>query len=519
MRLLDLGMGVSGVQESMDSRQVLTHSAKISFDVNHMGSDLVGQYASRQLLREPYPYLNNVLAMGVRLLDVICVVAGSFIAFWVEKNWGLEQPHVGMLAPNVIAVLVFFLFPKKSKLLAFPKIRRFKAQFRYLVTPLLTAGLVFFLLCVLLSFTRDEVIRCTAEWLIISGFMLGLGRLGLSLLLYQPAIVKLLKRRVAIIGTGETAVELISKMSGDAGQTYALFGVFQDQPENGGLVKAGGNLQDLLRRSRREALHAIILAFQNENDSDARVREVALALRPVLSDIYVTPNLVSGFDRVLPCEYLGENPVFVVQRRPLSEVQSLEKGIVDLLLAALISFFILPFLLFVVVAIKLDSKGPIFFRQPRIGKNGKEFLVYKFRSMHTHMSDLMAATQTSRNDPRVTRVGRWLRKLSIDEIPQLLNVLKGEMSLVGPRPHAPHTRAGGLLLDDALAEYVLRYHVKPGITGWAQINGARGELVTIDDLKKRVTYDLEYIRRWSLLFDFKIMFLTVIREVFSRHAF
>lgn len=146
-------------------------------------------------------------------------------------------------------------------------------------------------------------------------------------------------------------------------------------------------------------------------------------------------------------------------------------------------------------------------------------MVYKFRSMHTHMSDLMAERQTSRDDPRVTRIGKWLRRLSIDEVPQLLNVLKGEMSLVGPRPHAPHTRAGGLLLDDALVEYVLRYHVKPGITGWAQINGARGELVTIDDLKKRVAYDLDYIRRWSLVFDFRIMILTIVREVFSRHAF
>ncbi len=127
--------------------------------------------------------------------------------------------------------------------------------------------------------------------------------------------------------------------------------------------------------------------------------------------------------------------------------------------------------------------------------------------------------QTSRSDPRVTRVGKWLRRLSIDETPQLLNVLRGEMSLVGPRPHAMQTRVEGELLNDVLSDYIVRFRVKPGITGWAQVNGARGELVTTDDLRRRVAYDLDYIQHWSAWFDIKIMALTVAREIVSNHAF
>jgi lipopolysaccharide/colanic/teichoic acid biosynthesis glycosyltransferase len=178
-----------------------------------------------------------------------------------------------------------------------------------------------------------------------------------------------------------------------------------------------------------------------------------------------------------------------------------------------------PVLAVVALAVKLDSPGPILFRQPRLGLNDRTFTILKFRSMYASSTDIMAARQTSKEDARVTRVGKWLRKLSLDELPQLFNVLSGDMSLVGPRPHAPSTRAGGQLLKDVMAEYVVRHQVKPGITGWAQINGSRGELVTTEDLRRRVTFDLEYIQRWSLWLDIKIVVLTVLREVFSKHAF
>ena len=181
--------------------------------------------------------------------------------------------------------------------------------------------------------------------------------------------------------------------------------------------------------------------------------------------------------------------------------------------------FFAPLLLIIAVAIKLDSPGPVLFRQKRRGLNNQPFMVFKFRSMFVHLSDIEASRQTTRNDPRVTRVGKWLRRLSLDELPQLLNVLRREMSLVGPRPHALNMRIEGELLDVASGDYLLRYSVKPGITGWAQVNGVRGEVVRLEDLRKRIEYDLEYIRRWSVRFDLKILFLTATREIISKNAF
>ena len=195
------------------------------------------------------------------------------------------------------------------------------------------------------------------------------------------------------------------------------------------------------------------------------------------------------------------------------------KQFLDYVLGTAALLFFAPLLLIIAVAIKLDSPGPVFFRQKRRGLNNQPFMVFKFRSMYVHLSDIEASRQTTRNDPRVTRVGKWLRRLSLDELPQLLNVLRREMSLVGPRPHALNMRIEGELLDVASGDYLLRYSVKPGITGWAQVNGVRGEVVRLEDLRKRIEYDLEYIRRWSVRFDLKILFLTATREIISKNAF
>ncbi|NHO32319.1 exopolysaccharide biosynthesis polyprenyl glycosylphosphotransferase [Acetobacter sp. LMG 1637] len=397
--------------------------------------------------------------------------------------------------------------------------RRFKGQVRYLGVALCFSVSVKILLLEIFFRSLGESFKLSMIWFFFVVVSLFFERCVVTFVLFLPSVVVRLQRKIAIIGSGEAATELAERISHDAGHTYGLFGMF-DVPSVQSIDNHSDNdLNALVKRSRHDPLHAIILAFSNIEIDEIFLKDVTLRLRQVLSDIYIIPSLVHGIDSALPVEYFGPSTLFVLQRRPLSEIQALEKSIIDFILALIGVVFLAPAFILVGLAIKLDSSGPVFFRQPRLGKNGREFLVYKFRSMHAHMSDSMADRQTSRGDPRVTRVGRWLRKLSIDEIPQLFNVIQGNMSLVGPRPHAPHTRAGGKLLDDALAEYVLRYHVKPGITGWAQVNGARGELVTVEDLRRRVNYDLEYIRRWSIFFDFKIMFLTIVREVFSRHAF
>jgi exopolysaccharide biosynthesis polyprenyl glycosylphosphotransferase len=277
-------------------------------------------------------------------------------------------------------------------------------------------------------------------------------------------------------------------------------------------------IDGLIGLSRSSGLDAIVIALPP--DEEERIATLTWQLRGVLADVLIVPYLTRGAYIPLPVQWLGGIAFMVLQRRPLNEFQAVAKRMLDLVVALVACvMFIIPLFIVTAIAIKLDSRGPVFFRQPRRGLNNRPFTVYKFRSMYAGQADIGCATQTSRSDPRVTRVGKWLRRLSIDELPQILNVLRGEMSLVGPRPHALETRVEGTLLNDAIDDYVMRYQVKPGITGWAQINGSRGELVTTDDLRRRVSLDLEYIQRWSVFFDLKIMVLTVIREIRSQHAF
>jgi lipopolysaccharide/colanic/teichoic acid biosynthesis glycosyltransferase len=180
----------------------------------------------------------------------------------------------------------------------------------------------------------------------------------------------------------------------------------------------------------------------------------------------------------------------------------------DLTLAVLALIWLWPCFLLIAVAIKLDSQGPVFFRQPRIGLNNHIFKIWKFRTMLAERADIMGGQLTRRNDSRVTRVGGWLRKWSLDELPQVLNVLAGEMSVVGPRPHPLQAKAGETLYHDVVAGYQKRHEVLPGITGWAQVNGWRGETSEAFQIEQRVRYDLEYIARQSIWFDLRILLLT-----------
>jgi undecaprenyl-phosphate galactose phosphotransferase/putative colanic acid biosynthesis UDP-glucose lipid carrier transferase len=202
-----------------------------------------------------------------------------------------------------------------------------------------------------------------------------------------------------------------------------------------------------------------------------------------------------------------ENSLSVeIQRGPLSRAEQLMKRLVDLVGALVGLILLAPLMILSAIAIKLDSPGPIFFRQRRNGFNANQFAIFKFRTM-TVLEDGPTLVQARRLDPRVTRVGKFLRRSSIDEVPQLLNVLRGEMSLVGPRPHAlAHDSHFGNLLSD----YAFRNHVKPGITGWAQINGHRGETARVEQMQGRIDCDLWYINNWSLALDLKILLLTCV---------
>lgn len=230
----------------------------------------------------------------------------------------------------------------------------------------------------------------------------------------------------------------------------------------------------------------------------------SLAVLPI--SIHLVPD--EGASRFLsyPISNVGNTWTAVLRRAPLTRAELFAKRCVDIVLATAILLTLLPMMLVTALLIKLDSRGPVLFLQRRDGFNGGTFNIYKFRTMHV-LENGPAVRQATRNDPRVTRLGRWLRRSSIDELPQLINVLSGEMSLVGPRPHATSHNSE---YEKLIANYAFRHHVKPGLTGWAQVNGCRGETRQVSQMQQRIEYDLWYINNWSIWLDLRILLRTVV---------
>jgi exopolysaccharide biosynthesis polyprenyl glycosylphosphotransferase len=274
-------------------------------------------------------------------------------------------------------------------------------------------------------------------------------------------------------------------------------------------VAVRGDFNHLADAVSRHGLKKIVLA--SLKSETGLIETAARNLMPLAIDVYSY-----AIDEQRDA---SENEFKLVLRRPLSRAGLALKGLEDFCLGAVLTFFFAPLMGFIALAIKLDSPGPVFFKQKRHGYRHREIEVFKFRTMRTDNLDYGCAQQTRRGDPRITRVGSFLRKSSLDELPQLINVIRGEMSLVGPRPHAVTMRTERKLSHEIVPHYANRHCVKPGITGWAQVNGCRGAMDVEDDLVNRVKYDMEYIARWSVVFDFYILFKTIFHLAGTKNAY
>lgn len=460
------------------------------------------------------------LSAAIRLADAIALTGAAVGVTVVAKPQSLGHCRAIDLAALTV-ILVFSLFPQNAALPPRRKLAGHIVQAGHLVqvtAALACATLAGAVVMAILNWPRSTLLSICFAWFVTNFFALVMARAAGSYALAHPRVNERIARKVAVIGSDEHAWHVGSLCQADETTPIYFLGVFGPDRQSAKRYALDGSIEDLIELSRNVSLDDIIIAVPPDDNSAEIVVDLRRRLCGVASEVYITPYLARAED-ALPIERFGPFVLMVVQRRPLTRRQALQKRMVDLALGMLLLALLCPVLAVTALAVKLDLPGPVLFRQPRIGLNDRSFTVFKFRSMYANSSDLMAARQTSRHDPRITQLGKWLRKLSLDELPQLFNVLAGDMSLVGPRPHAPHTRAGGQLLKDVMAEYVIRHQVKPGITGWAQVNGSRGELVTTEDLRRRVRYDLEYIQKWSLWLDLRIIALTIIREVFSKHAF
>jgi polysaccharide biosynthesis protein PslA len=280
----------------------------------------------------------------------------------------------------------------------------------------------------------------------------------------------------------------------------------------------GGPSLDWVENAVRMSLvdRVLIICFES---AMTETNALLTRLARLAVEVTLIPALEGISAPVLRVDRIGSRVAVDVNLLPLSALQALAKRAEDLVLASLALIVVLPVFGLVSLAIKLDTPGPVFFRQWRAGFHDHKFRLWKFRTMHHNLRDENAVCQTTRTDNRVTRTGRLLRRTSIDELPQLLNVIRGEMSVVGPRPHALGMTATGQPLHEAETEYSARHRMKPGITGWAQVCGCRGEIDSPGKLRRRVAHDCYYIENWSLGFDLWIILRTVVTLLFNKDAY
>jgi len=369
-------------------------------------------------------------------------------------------------------------------------------------------------------------------WLVTAAASLALLDMGAGAMLARLRRQGRLARRIVVFGAGDHGARFIGKAVQSWGDHLSVRGYFSDRTEDSAAFGRGtisgipfrGDVDQLLHFVRNEPVDEIVIALPWS--ADERILSVLSRLRHLPIPVRLAPEMIalrSPSGAALAGGALDFMPV--IRDRPISLWDQLVKDGFDRSMAALALLLALPTMAVIALLIKWDSPGPVFFRQKRLGFDNRPFDILKFRTMSQAPTARQSLQQARRGDNRVTPVGSFLRRSSLDELPQLINVLRGEMSLIGPRPHPMWTRGdqlwpdqGDRPLEQILSEYASRHRVKPGITGWAQVCGCRGETETVDKMARRVEHDLHYIENWSLWLDIRILFLTLKTVVSGENA-
>ncbi len=331
-----------------------------------------------------------------------------------------------------------------------------------------------------------------------------------------------MERRAVIVGGGKGAETLIRSIEQSPYNDIRICGIFDDRDDSRSPpIVAGypklGTIDQLLEFARIARIDMLIVALPIT--AEKRVLTMLKKLWVLPCDIRLSAHANQLQFRPRAYSYVGNAPMLDIFDKPIDDWDSVAKRAFDIVFSLLAIMAFSPVMIATAIAIKLESKGPVLFKQKRHGFNNEPIDVYKFRSMYAEKCDPTAKQAVTKDDPRVTKVGRFIRKTSIDELPQFFNSLIGNLSLVGPRPHAVAAQSHNLLFNEVVDGYFARHRVKPGVTGWAQINGWRGEVDTDEKIQRRTSFDLYYIENWSLLFDIKILLLTPIRLLKSENAY
>jgi Undecaprenyl-phosphate glucose phosphotransferase len=458
---------------------------------------------------------SNVISGLIVALDATIILASAIITFFTVTGGHVTEPqHYG--------AAIGFVWLTTLMLFNFGGLYRFEAILRPLVyvdrmlvafaTTFLFMLAAAFSLKISSDFSRVWTIAFAASATVATIFARSL----VALVFRQMEARNVFSRNLVLLGAGAQAAKVLSHINATKPRFTTVLGVFTagEFPDIEPQYPILGSEQNLLPYVRGNRVDDVIICLPWS--AEEKIMELMGALRELPVNVYLASDLI-GFRLGLktPPDHYDQMPMVEVMGRPLAGWGGLQKAVLDYVLGTIILIITLPLMLLIALAVKLDSPGPVLFRQDRYGFVNRVFSCYKFRTMRIAGPEKQTV-QATRDDPRVTRVGWFLRRFSLDELPQLLNVLGGTMSLVGPRPHAvDHNEKYAQLIRG----YFARHRVKPGLTGWAQVNGYRGETRTLDAMEGRVKYDILYVENWSLLFDLKIIAMTLVVCLTGRNAY
>lgn len=449
-----------------------------------------------------------------RSVDSLVVLATLFISFLYTDNYYPE----GYMIAGLSSIILFSLVARFTDIYSSWTARPFREEVLHVVS----VWLVVYFLLIFFGFitkTSAHFSRVTlTAWLLLTPSLLVLARFTLRRIFSYLKMMGVNNRTIVIVGMTENGLRFAKELESHPDYGYQVAGFYGDTNADAHETISQqypvlGDYNELIDVARKGKWDQIYLALPIE--SKKRIAHILDRLADTATPIRMLPDYFTS--NLLQSKYLEivKTPILCIYDSPFSANNAVLKRAEDIIIGSLILLLISPIMLAIALAVKLTSKGPIFFKQCRYGLNGEQIKVWKFRSMTVQEND-HTIKQATKNDSRVTKVGAFLRKTSLDELPQFFNVLTGNMSIVGPRPHAiVHNEEYRSLIPG----YMLRHLIKPGITGWAQINGWRGETDNLYKMRKRLEFDLEYMREWSLWLDLKIILFTVFRGFTDKNAY
>jgi Undecaprenyl-phosphate glucose phosphotransferase len=475
---------------------------------------------ARAIAAEPVAQaISPVVLIGlVRLAEFLGIAAIGAAAYAAivpdDFEWAYPAAIVLMSGAAVLSFQVFEIY----------SVPAFRSHVHQLSRLVLAWTLVFLVAFAVSFFAKLDIFSriWTATWFCAGLVGLLAGRFALTALVRRFAREGRLVRRVVIVGGGREGESLLRALQTEADSDLRIFGVFDDRtgdrsPAMVEGVPKLGTVDDLIQFTRLTRVDLVLVSMPLT--AEERVLQMVRKLWVLPVDVRLAAHMSRLRFRPRAYSYIGNIPVLDIFDKPIADWNMVVKTLFDRVAGALILAALSPVMAATAIAIKLDSPGPVLFRQRRLGFNNEVIEVLKFRSLYHEHADPNARRVVTKGDARVTKVGRFIRKTSIDELPQLVNVLRGELSLVGPRPHAVEAPTANRLWEEVVDGYFARHRVRPGLTGWAQINGWRGELDTAEKLQHRVEHDLYYIENWSLLFDLYILMRTPFALLKSENAY